>query len=148
MPIWFNLNSTFLKPQSASPLKHIVFFDGICTLCNNFVDTLIKIDKNNVLQYASLQGNTAAEYLKNTNTAALKTVVYYSDGQLFIKSDAVLEILASIGGIWKLAIVLKIIPKQIRDYVYDVIAKNRLKWFGQKQTCRMPTTMDKGKILG
>ena len=79
---------------------NLIFFDGVCGLCNRFVNLLIEADKNNVLKFAPLQGKTAVELLSKEFIHELKTIVYYRNYEIFTESDAVLEILKSIGGIW------------------------------------------------
>ncbi len=127
--------------------ENIVFFDGICVLCNASIDFLIKIDKRNSLKYASLQGKTAQKLLSHYGIKNMESIVFISNQILHKKSDAVLQILGEIGGFWKVFLVLKIIPRKLRDRIYDIIAKKRYSWFGKKKTCRMPTQKDQGKIL-
>ncbi|MBI2270459.1 MAG: DUF393 domain-containing protein [Bacteroidetes bacterium] len=143
---WFTFDGSWIKPIKVSEQNNFVFFDGVCGLCNSFVDFLLKEDKDEVLLYAPLQGETAPVYLNNIDTSDLKTVVFFSDGKVFTRSDAIIEILKSMGGIWGLAPVLRIFPRVLRDYVYSVISKNRIKWFGQKETCRMPTEKERGRL--
>ncbi len=135
-----------MKKVGSAEKKNFVFFDGVCGLCNAFIDFLLVKDKNDVLLFAPLQGETAREYIQNIDPSNLKTVVFYSDGKLFTKSDAVIEIFRSLGGIWKLAVVFKFIPRKLRDFFYNIVSENRIKWFGQKETCRMPTEKERGKL--
>lgn len=125
----------------------IVFFDGMCGLCNSFVDFLLRIDKKNKLLFAPLQGKTAAELQINAGSQDLKTVIFYSQGKLYTKSDAVIEIFKCIGGIWSISVAGRLVPQKIRNYFYDFVARNRLRWFGQKSTCRMPSENEKGRLL-
>lgn len=143
---WFTFDGSWLKTVKSPGNKNFVFFDGICGLCNAFIDFLLEEDRDDMLLFAPLQGETAREYVNEINASDLKTVIFYSQGRLFTKSDAVIEIFKSLGGIWRLIIILKLIPKQLRDYIYTIVASNRIKWFGQKETCRMPTEKEKGKL--
>lgn len=143
----FTFDSKWLKPVQKDQKKRIVFFDGICGLCNSFIDLLMREDKQNVLSYAPLQGQTAKELIPESNLIDLDTIMYYDNGKLFQKSDAVLRILGDIGGIWKLALVFKVVPLFVRNKVYDFVAGNRYKWFGKKEACRMPTKEEREKIL-
>jgi len=127
--------------------EYIVFFDGVCSICNGFVDFLIKRDKQNNLQYSSLQGTTARSKVPADLRDRLKTIVFYDNGVLLSESDAVLQILIRLGGGWKVVVILKIFPKFLRDAMYRFIAKNRYKWFGKRDTCRMPTKEERLKIL-
>jgi len=143
----YTFDSTWLKPKRTNQSQHIVLFDGVCGLCNTFIDFLLKEDREDVLHYAPLQGETAKQFVENIDPSNLQTVVFCSEGKTYIKSDAVIEIFQSMGGIWRLAIIFKVIPKSLRDTAYAYVAKNRLKWFGQKETCRMPTPKERGKLL-
>jgi len=127
--------------------KNIVFFDGLCGLCNSFVDFLLRIDRNNKLLFATLQGKTAKEYLPESQISDLDTLVYLKGDRQLIKSTAVLQILSDLGGFWKVVIIFKLLPRFIRDAVYEFVAKNRLKWFGKRPSCRMPTEGELSRIL-
>jgi len=133
----------------ANPIagKGIVFFDGVCGLCNRLVDFLMRKDRKNMLLYAPLQGATATKYISNVNPGDLSTVVYLKDDKLLFKSDAILQILVDIGGFWKMFGAFKIVHRPLRNWVYDLIAKRRYKWFGQRESCRVPTPAELAKFL-
>ena len=144
---WFTFDARWLKPSFPQAKNQMVFFDGVCGLCNSFIDMLLKEDRRDVLVFAPLQGETAKKYLPEISTTKMKTVVFFRDGVVFQQSDAVIEIGKSLGGLFKLLILLKIFPKFIRDFFYSIIADNRYKWFGKKESCRMPTKNERGKLL-
>ena len=121
--------------MSASPT--IVFFDGVCGLCNGFVDFLVQHDHDRRLRYAPLQGETAATLTQLPRT--LDSVVVVDGQQVLTKSDAALTVLTLLGGPWRLATLARVVPRSIRDAVYDTIARNRYRWFGQQASCRVPT---------
>lgn len=126
----------------------IVFFDGYCSLCNALVDWLIRIDKTNQLKFASLQGETAVKILGQQQGAIdVNTVVYVRDGVRSEQSTAVLNILSDVGGVWRLARFFLIVPKFIRDVVYQIVAKNRYRFIKKRETCRMPTESERGRLL-
>jgi predicted DCC family thiol-disulfide oxidoreductase YuxK len=127
--------------------KNIVYFDGVCGLCNYFIDFLVRQDKHNKLLFAPLQGETAAKKLGINPAQEFNTIIFDKNGKLFYKSGAGLRILYAAGGIWKLLIVLLIFPPFLRNFVYDIIANNRYKWFGKKESCRMPTKEERVKFL-
>ncbi len=127
--------------------KNIVFFDGVCNLCNGLVDFLIKRDERNQLHFASLQGNTSEKLLDSKLASDLNTIIYYRSGKLYFKSSAILNILIDIGGAWKMVGIFKIIPSPIRDWIYNLVAKNRYRIWGQRNTCRVPTDSEAGKLL-
>lgn len=117
----------------------VIVFDGVCGLCNKAVDILIRLDHDKVFRYTSLQG----EYVKQLDIEDnIDSIIFYEDGELYYKSTAILKILRSLGGIWIMVNVLYIIPRVLRDLIYDLIAKYRYKIFGKMQSCRMP---DKGE---
>lgn len=126
---------------------NLIFFDGVCGLCNRFINLLIDADKNHVLKFTPLQGKAAAELLPKEFIDELKTIVYFQNHEIFTESDAVLEILKSIGGIWAIFYIFKWIPKFIRDYIYQWTSLNRVHWFGRFDHCRMPTEKERARFL-
>jgi predicted DCC family thiol-disulfide oxidoreductase YuxK len=124
----------------------IVFFDGVCGLCNRWVDLLLKTDHRRVLQFAPLQGETAAAELRLADSN-YKSVLFKHRGRIYDRSDAVLQILMAIGGVWSLAGVFRIIPRPIRNALYDYVARHRYRWFGQSETCRVPAPEEFRRLL-
>jgi len=127
--------------------QQIVYFDGVCGLCNYFVDFLLRRDKYNKLLFAPLQGETASQNLGVDPHQTFDSVVFYKNGKQYTKSGAAIRILAELGGLWQLTLILLIIPAFIRNFVYDIVATNRYKWFGQKESCRIPTKEERVKFL-
>lgn len=118
----------------------ILLFDGVCNLCSGSVQWILKHDTRGVFRFAPLQSPLAQNLLSTYgySDAALGTVVLVADGQLFTRSDAVLELLRRIGGIWSLAYGFKILPRFLRDWVYKMVANNRYNWFGKRGACWLP----------
>ncbi len=127
--------------------QNIVYFDGVCGLCNFFVDFLIRKDKHNRLLFAPLQGETAAKNLGINPNQEFTTVVFSENGKLYYKSSAGIRILSVVGGIWKLMRIFLLVPPFLRDFVYDRIANNRYHLFGKKDACRMPSKEERMKFL-
>lgn len=125
----------------------VVFFDGVCGLCNKTIDFLIQWDKEKKLRYAPLQGYTAKRLLSTMYIEDLDSVVYYRDGKYLVRSTAVLRLLLDVGGWWKLLSIFLILPAFVRDFVYYFIARRRYKWFGKRDTCRMPTPQERALFL-
>ena len=125
----------------------IVFFDGVCGLCNRFVDLLLRVDRTRILRYAPLQGTTAAALLPQAFGKNMDTVVYLRDGRLFTRSDAAIRILRDTGGIRRCAAALLLLPRPIRDSVYAWVARNRYGWFGQLDACRLPSPEERSYFL-
>jgi len=116
-------------------MNKIIIFDGICGLCNRSVNLLIRLDKHKLFHYTPLQG----EFVNTLEiTPDMDSIIFYDDGTLYYKSTAILKILNSLGGIWVLTGIFYIIPRIIRDYIYDLIAKYRYKVFGKRESCRIP----------
>ncbi|MFN5182279.1 MAG: DCC1-like thiol-disulfide oxidoreductase family protein [Bacteroidota bacterium] len=144
---FFTFDARWIKPKVSKAEKPIVFFDGVCGLCNSSVDLLMKEDRINVLLFAPLQGETAKNSLPPEIIKNLKSLVFYKNNCVYTQSDAVIEIGKAIGGFWGLSFLLKVIPKFARNLFYNLIAKNRYKWFGMKETCRMPTKDERERLL-
>ena len=130
--------------------KSIILFDGVCNLCNSAVNFIIKHDKKEHYLFASLQSDAAKEILLQfpskkidfTSIILIENEIYYN------KSTASLLISKQLNGGFKLIYLLIIIPKSIRDFVYDYIAKNRYQWFGKKESCMIPSLEIKNRFLG
>lgn len=128
--------------------KPIVFFDGECIMCNQFVDILLNIDRLGTIMIAPLQGETAAKLLPTLPNNREEWSIFYIDrGQIVDQSDAFLNICLRLGGIWSILSWLKIIPRSIRNYIYRVIARNRYRLFGKRSTCRIPNEQEKSRFL-
>ncbi|MCB0761007.1 MAG: DUF393 domain-containing protein [Flavobacteriales bacterium] len=127
--------------------RHIVFFDGVCGLCNRSVTFLLKRSKNRAnLLFSPLQGESAQHYLTDEERN-LDTIVYFRQGHSYSRSTAILMILWDIGGIWKLSGVIFIIPRFLRDACYNWIARHRYQWFGKHENCRIPTSSERARFL-
>jgi predicted DCC family thiol-disulfide oxidoreductase YuxK len=125
----------------------VIFFDGVCGLCNGFVDFILKIDKKGQFKFSPLQSEYAQKNLPKEYTEDLKSVVYLKNGKLLSQTEAVIEILKDNGGVWKLAAVGKILPEFIRDGAYNMVAQNRYKMFGKKETCRLPNPEERARFV-
>lgn len=119
----------------------VILFDGVCNLCNAYVQFVIRHDSVSQFRFAPLQSIQGIELLKKHQLPLnqLSTVVLSIGGNYYTKSDAALRILSRLSGVWKLAGVFLILPKAMRDFGYDLIAKNRYRLFGQKDACIIPT---------
>jgi len=124
-----------------------IFFDGVCNLCNGAVDFVLKRDKKGVFKFASLQSDVANDIIPDDLKEVDSIILYKSDGHFLTKSDAAIEIGRQLRGLWPIIIIFKIFPRPIRDWFYSKIAKNRYKWFGKRDTCRMPTPDIKERFL-
>ncbi|MBE2288491.1 MAG: thiol-disulfide oxidoreductase DCC family protein [Chitinophagaceae bacterium] len=118
----------------------IVFFDGVCNLCNSSVQFLIRKDKDLLLTFCSLQSERGAEAMKQVAKQAgvPKSIILLAGDRYYTKSTAVLKIARTLGGKWALLYPFILIPRALRDLVYDLIARNRYRWFGRSETCMVP----------
>lgn len=131
------------------PAEKIILFDGICNLCNSSVNFIIDRDKKNLFKFASLQSEAGQSLLKKhgLNSSEFDSIILITGGKYFGKSSAVLRIAKDLNLPWKFFQVFIIIPSPLRDFLYDFIAGNRYKWFGKKDSCRIPTPDLKSKFL-
>ena len=126
----------------------IIFFDGVCNLCNGFVDWLMKADKKGIFKVASLQGETAKQMLKDPAVyTGLASVILFDEEGEHKKSAAVCRILKRLGGIYQVLGIFCFIPEGLRNGLYDFVAKNRYRWFGVRQTCRLPAPREQERFL-
>lgn len=124
-----------------------MYFDGTCGLCNGFVDRLLRWDRRGTLRYSPLQGETAAARLGPQSPTDPATIIFADGDRIYQRSTAVLRILRRLGGAGRLAAVLFLVPRPIRDAVYDWIARHRHGWFGQRAACRIATTEERRWFL-
>ena len=139
--------ASWLKPVPAGNEVPIVYFDGYCGLCNNFIDFLFEEDRHDILKFSPIQGDTAAKNFPEGELQQFDSIGFARDGKLYFKSTAALMILRQIGGIWRLLWVFRFVPAPLRNLAYDIVAANRYKWFGKHETCRMPTPEERAKLL-
>ena len=116
-------------------------------MCNKSVDFLIRKDKLDNLLFAPLQGETASKILHSKYIKDLASMALYVKGDVYTKSTAVLKSAQLLGGFWRVFGIFLIIPAFIRDWIYKLIAKNRYSVFGKRESCRIPTSKEKNKIL-
>lgn len=129
--------------------KKIVLFDGVCNLCNNAVTFIIEHDKNDVFRFASLQSEIGKKLTqeRGIDTSEVDSIVLIDPGNAyFVKSSAALEISKQLSGYSWMRIFLYL-PEVFRNFIYDIIAKNRYQWFGKKDNCIIPTAELKAKFL-
>lgn len=127
----------------------IVLFDGVCNLCNSSINFIIKNDKKRIFRFAPLQSDISRKLLNRFNLSEkdFDTVILIQGSDVFTKSSAALQITKQLQFPFNLFIFLKIIPKFLRDKIYDYIAANRYTWFGRRENCMVPTEELKGLFL-
>jgi predicted DCC family thiol-disulfide oxidoreductase YuxK len=129
--------------------ESILLFDGHCSLCNGAVDFVLKRDIRKKLLLASIQGTAGQGVLKKYELppSYLDTLVLVEEGKVYLGSTAALRVARFLGGGWPLFYGLIIIPKGVRDRIYQWISRNRYQWFGRRDTCRIPTASESAHFL-
>ena len=124
------------------PGNDIVLFDGVCNLCNGLVRFIIKRDRTGKFKFASLQSKIGRIWLTHFSLAEneFESFVLIKGNKYYLKSAAVLNLLWELGGIWKCFYVFVLVPRPVRDFLYDLIAKSRYKIFGKRDVCMVPTS--------
>ena len=128
------------------PDQRIVFFDGLCHLCDGFVDYLVLHDPQHRLHFAPLQGETARRFLSEQERTT-GSLLFLEHGKVFSHSTAVLRSVSLLGGVFSFAKILFLVPRFIRDFFYNWVARNRYVWFGERESCRLPTPEEKEFLL-
>lgn len=132
------------RPEAAP----VLFFDGSCGLCARSVAWCLAHDRHAKLRYAPLQGETYAALTLPDRPRDLDTVVLLENGRLHTRSDAVLRVLAIVGGPWAaLAAAALIVPRPLREWAYRYVARRRLGWFGTADACRLPGPAESDRFL-
>jgi predicted DCC family thiol-disulfide oxidoreductase YuxK len=126
----------------------IVYYDGLCNLCDGFVRFVVARDRSGRFRFAPLQGETARVRLgERFAGSGVDTIVLEEPKRFRIRSDAALAILTGLGGFWRLAAVLWIAPRRLRDAGYTYVARNRRRWYGARDACRVPTEGERQRFL-
>lgn len=127
----------------------IVLFDGVCNFCNASVNFIMARDPMFVFRFAPLQSDKGREFLQkfDLSTEDLDTMVLIQDGRAYTRSTAALRIAEKLTGLWPMLYAFIVVPRFIRDGVYKIVAKNRYKWWGKKDSCRIPTPEDRARFL-
>jgi predicted DCC family thiol-disulfide oxidoreductase YuxK len=136
-----------------SPAPDTILFDGVCNLCNGFVQFVIRHDAAGRFRFAALQGDAGQALLAAHNVAATslaanpESVLLLSGGKLYSHSDAVLRIAQGLGRGWQLLAVSRLLPRTWRDAAYRFVARRRYRWFGRQESCLLPTPALRARFL-
>ncbi|MBK6604305.1 MAG: DUF393 domain-containing protein [Leptospiraceae bacterium] len=149
-------------------MRKIILFDGVCNLCNASVNFIIDRDNKKLFQFASLQSEFAQNLISNSQKEvlfftskglmplnesirkelnSLNSIFYFENNIIYHKSDAALRISEHLDGLYKIISIGKILPTSVRDFIYEYIARNRYRWFGKTESCRMPSPELKERFL-
>lgn len=138
-----------LEEKNGLLSENIVLFDGVCNLCNGAVQWILLRDGKRHFRFAALQSDTG-QYLCSQlgiNASALNTVVVIARGRAFVRSDAALEICRGLGKGWNVFLLFYLIPRILRDGIYNWIARNRYRWFGRQEHCLIPRAEWKDRFV-
>lgn len=144
-----NSESEFESPSETPHVPNrVVFFDGICGMCNSTVDFLMARDPEGRLSFAPLQGETAEKVVPSEVRKNLDTFVFLEAGELYFRTTALVRILWVLGGFWGcVGWLLWLIPAPVRNLGYRLVAKIRYRIAGKKESCRMPTPEERARFL-
>lgn len=131
------------------PDHPIVFFDGVCGMCNQLVDAVLRADRKAIFRFAPVQGETARAMLPRQPNDPQAWSMFYLDeeGRLHDQSEAALQVCRRLGGIYGLLGLGLAVPRFLRDPIYRLIARNRYALFGKRATCRIPTREERDRFL-
>jgi predicted DCC family thiol-disulfide oxidoreductase YuxK len=137
------------RPPDAPAGNAIILFDGVCNLCSGAVKFVLKRDRKGWFRFAALQTDTGRQLLESHGLPldSMATIVLIEGSACFTKSTAALRIARHLGGLWPLATVFRIVPRPIRDAVYDFVARHRYRWFGKKPSCMIPSPEEAARFL-
>ena len=129
--------------------KPVILFDGVCNFCDASVNFIIRQDKKNVFRFAALQSSAGQQLAEKYHLPKkdFDSFVLVDQGKIYIKSTAGLRVYGNLPWIWKWTQIFWIVPKFIRDAVYDYVARNRYKWFGKKDQCVIPSAEVRSRFL-
>jgi predicted DCC family thiol-disulfide oxidoreductase YuxK len=127
----------------------IILFDGVCNFCNSAVNFVIKRNAKANIFFAPMQSEAGQKLLQEYNLPVndMQSFIFIENGTVYNRSTAALKVCSHLRGLWPLCFGFIIVPKFIRDGIYNWIAKNRYKWFGKKESCMIPTPEVKARFL-
>lgn len=130
-------------------MDKILLFDGECNLCNGTVQFVIERDKKAKVKFASLQSDAGQKIMSENKipNEYIDSIIFFKNNQIYYKSTAALKLFKHLDGIWSWFYIFIILPRFFRDFVYDFIAKNRIKWFGKAETCWIMTADYKKRFV-
>jgi len=138
--------------QVLAPHRYpVMFYDGVCNMCNGSVQFVMRYDRSHSIRFLSLQSDLAAELLNpfGQDNKELFSMLLLHEGKLYSQTDAVFRTATLMGGIWSVLGQLGLwVPRRLRNAVYRFIARNRYKWFGKKETCPLPSPELRARSLG
>jgi len=136
--------------MSIPEVQHpVILFDGVCNLCSGSVQFIINRDPSGIFRFATLQSETGKNLVSKFDLPNDKpdAIILVENSEYYSRSTAALRILQRLGSLWQLLYVFILVPRPIRDYFYDIVARNRYKWYGKRAQCMIPSEDIKGRFL-
>jgi predicted DCC family thiol-disulfide oxidoreductase YuxK len=134
--------------QSKTHIENpVVLFDGVCNLCNNTVDFLMRKDSRSRLRFASLQGELGRSVQESLRFHDMQSIIFLENGHIYTRSTAVLRIMKHLDWPWSLMSILLFVPVFVRDWIYSFVAQRRYSLFGKRDTCRVPSPEEKSRFI-
>ena len=135
--------------EVVEPPDNVVVFDGVCNLCNRYVRFVIERDPDALFRFAPMQSPAGALLLRRHGIVPedLDTFVLIRSGRVYARSDAAIEIARRLRGPWRLLSLVRVVPRPLRNWLYDIIARNRYRWFGKLSACAVPRAEHRGRFV-
>jgi predicted DCC family thiol-disulfide oxidoreductase YuxK len=130
--------------------RPILIFDGNCVLCSTFVQFILRTDKRRRFRLLSAQSLLGTALYRHLGLASVdyETNILLEDGHAWLKSEGLIRVFERLGFPWSLMSIGRLLPRPIRDWLYERIARNRLRWFGVRETCYLPDPSQADRFLG
>lgn len=136
------------ETEGSEHVKRIILFDGECNFCDKSVQFIIKRDPEAIFSFTSQQGEAGQQMIKKHHApSSVDSIILIENDTYYLKSSAALRICRHLQGAWKLLFIFILVPYPIRDFFYNILAKNRYKWFGKKDQCTLPTPEMRKRFL-
>ena len=127
--------------------ENTILFDGVCNFCNGWVNFVLKFDKKKKYKFSFLQEEKGLKFINEFNIGHIDTIILIKKNLILTKSDAALEVMSSMNPIFFFMRIFLLVPRFIRDYVYDLVGKNRYKIFGKTEKCRVPNKVELDRFI-
>lgn len=129
--------------------RPVLFFDGVCALCTGFARFVLERDRDGIFRFAPAQSPLGQALYRHygLDPVHLDTNLLVADGRAYTKSQAFIEVMERLGGANRAASLLRLLPAGLRDRLYDPVARNRYRWFGERDSCYLPSLEERGRFL-
>lgn len=140
------------KRTSETAASHpVLLYDGVCGFCNRRLQTILAHDRKGTMQFAPLQSDYGKRVIAAHRLEGIDSLVYLDRAaggeRVFIRSDAALKVASYLGGRWKLLLIFRLVPRPLRDFFYDLFARNRYRFFGKYDTCMLPSPETRARFI-